>query len=153
MIADDRHSSFGTNSEGNKVETRHLRGRVTYHFALSKRVSNHFCTVSPVEESSDKLVAARREKLSALQSKGLDPFQHRQFDPDGSVGQVRDAFTEGKIFSVAGRVTAHRDFGKSHFFDLTDLTGRIQIYFNVKTSNSGTSRAFRSTRPRGFRRS
>ena len=29
-------------------------------------------------------------------------------------------------------VTAHRDMGKSHFLDLRDATGRIQIYVQAK---------------------
>src|SRR5207245_8885709 len=31
-----------------------------------------------------------------------------------------------------GRITAHRDMGKSHFLDLRDATGRIQIYIHTK---------------------
>ncbi len=77
------------------------------------------------------LLAARRQKLDALRATGADPFGTR-FDTDGSVGQVREKFAEGTVFRVAGRVTAHRDMGKSHFLDLSDLTGRIQIYLNTK---------------------
>jgi lysyl-tRNA synthetase, class II len=33
---------------------------------------------------------------------------------------------------VAGRITAHRDMGKSHFLDLRDATGCIQIYIQAK---------------------
>ncbi len=77
------------------------------------------------------LLAARRQKLDALRATGTDPFGAR-FDTDGSVGQVRERFAEGTVFRVAGRVTAHRDMGKSHFLDLSDLTGHIQIYLNNK---------------------
>src|SRR6266550_6124990 len=31
-----------------------------------------------------------------------------------------------------GRITAHRDMGKSHFVDLRDATGRVQAYFHEK---------------------
>ncbi len=89
-----------------------------------------------IETTSDsaeehRLLAARRQKLDALRATGADPFGTR-FDTDGSVGQVRERFAEGTIFRAAGRVTAHRDMGKSHFLDLSDLTGRIQIYLNTK---------------------
>jgi lysyl-tRNA synthetase class 2 len=33
---------------------------------------------------------------------------------------------------AAGRITAHRDMGKSHFVDLRDASGRIQIYIHAK---------------------
>ncbi len=88
-----------------------------------------------------RLLAARRQKLDALRATGADPFGAR-FDTDGSVGQVRDRFAEGTVFRVAGRVTAHRDMGKSHFLDLSDLTGRIQIYLNTKNLTPEQAAAF-----------
>ena len=45
---------------------------------------------------------------------------------------MREKFAEGAAFRVAGRITAHRDMGKSHFLDLRDATGRIQIYVQAK---------------------
>jgi Lysyl-tRNA synthetase (class II) len=45
---------------------------------------------------------------------------------------VREQFKEGETRRVAGRITAHRDMGKSHFLDLRDVTGRIQIYIHAK---------------------
>ena len=88
---------------------------------------------SPEDASSEshRLLAARRQKLDALRTTGTAPFGAR-FDVDGSVGQIRERFAEGASFRVAGRVTAHRDMGKSHFLDLSDLTGRIQFYVNLK---------------------
>src|SRR5206468_11238770 len=41
-------------------------------------------------------------------------------------------FKEGETRYVAGRIIAHRDMGKSHFLDLRDATGRIQIYIHAK---------------------
>jgi len=45
---------------------------------------------------------------------------------------VREQFKEGETRRVAGRITAHRDMGKSHFLDLRDATGRIQVYLHAK---------------------
>jgi lysyl-tRNA synthetase class 2 len=45
---------------------------------------------------------------------------------------VREKFAEGATMRAAGRITAHRDMGKSHFLDLRDVTGRIQIYVQAK---------------------
>src|SRR5205814_3132242 len=41
-------------------------------------------------------------------------------------------FKEGEMLRAAGRITAHRDMGKSHFVDLRDATGRMQAYFHEK---------------------
>ena len=84
------------------------------------------------EDADSSLLATRRQKLDALRAAGVAPFGER-FDTDGSVGQIRERFAEGATFRAAGRVTAHRDMGKSHFLDLSDLTGRIQFYVNLKT--------------------
>ena len=85
----------------------------------------------PTPEEPSRLLAARRQKLDALRATGADPFGGR-FDTDGTVGDVRARFAEGTTYRVAGRVTAHRDMGRSHFLDLSDLTGRIQFYVNSK---------------------
>ena len=97
--------------------------------------------VPAAPDEQHHLFAARRQKLDALRAAGVDPFGAR-FDTDGSVGQVRERFAEGAVFRVAGRLTAHRDMGKSHFLDLSDLTGRIQIYLNTKNLTPEQAAAF-----------
>ncbi len=82
-------------------------------------------------EPEDELIAQRREKLAALRARGVEPFG-RAFETSGSIAEVRDAFKEGDSLRAAGRITAHRDMGKSHFIDLRDATGRIQAYFHEK---------------------
>lgn len=78
-----------------------------------------------------ELLAFRRKKLDAIREVGVDAFGGR-FDTDGTVHDVADAFAEGARVRVAGRITAHRDMGKSHFLDVSDATGRIQIYLHAK---------------------
>lgn len=82
---------------------------------------------SPLHE----IVAFRRQKLEALKAAGVDPFGQR-FANDGSVAKIRGAFVEGQPVRIAGRVTAHRDMGKSQFFDLSDVTGRMQVFLHAK---------------------
>jgi lysyl-tRNA synthetase, class II len=82
-------------------------------------------------EDENELIALRRKKLETLRAKGIEPFG-AGFDVSGSIGEVRERFKEGETFRVAGRITAHRDMGKSHFLDLRDATGRIQIYLHAK---------------------
>src|ERR1700736_2327882 len=82
-------------------------------------------------EPENELIALRREKLEALRKKGVEPFG-RAFETSGSIAEVREKFKEGETLRAAGRITAHRDMGKSHFADLRDATGRIQIYIHAK---------------------
>jgi lysyl-tRNA synthetase class 2 len=82
-------------------------------------------------EEENELIALRRNKLEALRAKGIEPFG-TSFDATGSIAEVRAQFKEGEILRAAGRITAHRDMGKSHFLDLRDATGRIQIYIHAR---------------------
>jgi lysyl-tRNA synthetase class 2 len=82
-------------------------------------------------EDENELIALRRKKLETLRARGIEPFG-TAFDVSGSVAEVRERFKEGETCRVAGRITAHRDMGKSHFLDLRDVTGRIQIYIHAK---------------------
>ena len=83
-----------------------------------------------MEEKSD-LIELRKQKLAALREKGVEPFGAR-FDTSGSIAEIRAHFAEGNHERVAGRITAHRDMGKSHFLDVRDTTGRIQIFVSGK---------------------
>ncbi len=82
-------------------------------------------------EPENELISQRREKVKALRARGVEPFGCA-FATSGSIAEVREKFKEGETFRAAGRITAHRDMGKSHFVDLRDATGRIQIYFHGK---------------------
>src|SRR6266403_1338181 len=82
-------------------------------------------------EPENELIAQRRGKLEALRKRGVEPFG-AAFEMSGSIADVRDKFKEGETLRAAGRITAHRDMGKSHFVDLRDATGRIQIYIHSK---------------------
>src|SRR5881409_1602243 len=93
-------------------------------------------------EEENELIALRRKKLDALRAKGVEPFGSA-FDVSGSIAEVREQFKEGETLRAAGRITAHRDMGKSHFLDLRDATGRIQIYVNLKEVSAELVELFR----------
>lgn len=82
-------------------------------------------------EPENELIAQRREKLEALRGRGVEPFG-AAFETSGSIADVREKFKEGQTLRVAGRIMAHRDMGKSHFVDLRDATGRLQLYVQGK---------------------
>ena len=84
-----------------------------------------------MEQDESELLALRREKLAALEKLGIAPFG-AAFETSGDIAQVRERFAQDANFRVAGRITAHRDMGKSHFVDLKDVSGRIQIYLHAK---------------------
>ncbi len=92
-------------------------------------------------EPENELIAQRREKLEALRARGVEPFG-RAFETSGSIAEVRQKFKEGDSLRAAGRITAHRDMGKSHFVDLRDATGRIQAYFHEKEIGAAAMEIF-----------
>lgn len=94
-----------------------------------------------MEPISD-LLAIRRQKLDALRAGGNEPFGQR-FDTDGSIADVRAKFEEGKPVRAAGRITAHRDMGKSRFLDLSDITGRVQLFLHAKEVGDEAFAAFK----------
>src|SRR5205085_2643592 len=93
-------------------------------------------------EPENDLITQRREKLKALRARGVEPFG-RAFETSGSIAEVREKFKEGEVLRAAGRITAHRDMGKSHFVDLRDATGRIQAYFHEKEVGAEAMEIFR----------
>jgi lysyl-tRNA synthetase class 2 len=78
-------------------------------------------------DDTNSLIEQRRAKLAALRAKGIDPFKNK-FTPGETCADARKNYAEGREVAVAGRITAHREMGKSMFIDVRDQSGRIQIY-------------------------
>jgi len=93
-------------------------------------------------DDENDLISLRHGKLEALRALGVAPFAGA-FETSGSVAEVVGKFREGETLRVAGRITAHRDMGKSHFLDLRDSTGRIQIYVQAKELGEELFEAFK----------
>ena len=88
-------------------------------------------------DDTNSLIEQRKAKLEALKGQGVNPFMNK-FKPGLGCGDARAKFesgalVEGSAVSVAGRITAHRDMGKSQFLDLKDVSGRVQIYAQKQT--------------------
>ena len=79
------------------------------------------------QQPLDTLIEQRKTKLAALRAKGIDPFKNK-FTPSETCAAARGNYAEGRAVAVAGRITAHRDMGKSMFIDVRDQSGRIQVY-------------------------
>jgi lysyl-tRNA synthetase class 2 len=86
-----------------------------------------FMVSSTGMEETNSLIEQRKAKLAALRAKGIDPFRNK-FTPGEKCAEARANYVEGREVSVAGRVSAHRDMGKSMFIDVRDQSGRIQAY-------------------------
>jgi lysyl-tRNA synthetase class 2 len=60
---------------------------------------------------------------------GVDPFGSR-FDTTHQPGALKANFEENLTVSVAGRILSRREMGKATFFDLGDISGRMQCYLS-----------------------
>src|SRR5438093_3804177 len=78
-------------------------------------------------EDTNSLIAQRKAKLAALRGKGINPFANK-FRPTEKCAEAKANYAEGREVALAGRITAHRDMGKSMFIDIKDQSGRIQVY-------------------------
>ncbi len=96
--------------------------------------------------SERALVAARRENLAALRSRGTDPFAGTRYSIDTSAAELSQKYAvltpeqraESELWSLAGRIMSKRRMGKTVFADLQDRTGRLQLY--VRKDEIGAER-------------
>ncbi len=91
--------------------------------------------------NDNQFMQQRREKAEALAELGVNLYSNT-FTPANTVSELlpyadnleaEQAEESGKVFSVAGRIMAMRKFGKAAFCQLTDSSGKIQIYFKKQT--------------------
>ncbi|AID45463.1 Lysyl-tRNA synthetase [Candidatus Arthromitus sp. SFB-mouse-Japan] len=75
----------------------------------------------------------RRNKLSDLQEKGMDPFNVYKVDVSDYSKNIIDNYLdyEGKIVKLAGRIMTKRGQGKAGFITIQDTLGQIQIFIKV----------------------
>lgn len=81
------------------------------------------------EHTESELLQFRRAKLEELQKRGIAAFGGK-FEISHDPGTLKANFTEGLDVSVAGRILSRREMGKATFFDIGDITGRIQCYLS-----------------------
>ena len=84
----------------------------------------------PEPHQNDGTDPIRRQKLEALRAAGRDPFTAERFDVTHHAAEIVADFDklDGHTVFLAGRVTSLRLMGKAAFLDITDATGRIQLY-------------------------
>ncbi|MCM3088955.1 lysine--tRNA ligase [Bhargavaea ginsengi] len=91
--------------------------------------------MSHLDELNDQLVV-RREKMTEIREKGLDPFGSR-FERTHLTSCIKEDFgektkedleAESHEVAIAGRIMTKRGKGKAGFAHIQDLDGQIQIY-------------------------
>ena len=82
------------------------------------------------EQELTEILQIRRDKLSAFQQQGRDPFQQTRFTRSAWSEDIRNDYEafEGKTVSVAGRIMSKRGMGKAIFCHIKDDRGLIQLY-------------------------
>ena len=99
--------------------------------------------MTPEQEHTDsELLQIRRDKLGALRKRGIAPFGGK-FSTTHDPGALKANFTEGLAVQVAGRILSRREMGKATIFDIGDISGRIQCYFNKGEVGDETYEMFR----------
>jgi lysyl-tRNA synthetase class 2 len=76
----------------------------------------------------------RREALSELRKKGINPFPPEEFERSHNSASAIEEFEKDESadlqVKLAGRIMSRRIMGKASFAELQDQNGRIQLYFN-----------------------
>ena len=72
----------------------------------------------------------RRDALTKLRDKGIEPYPAAQVHTDHSSADIRERFEDGKSVKMAGRIMSKRIMGKASFAEMMDGEGRVQLYFN-----------------------
>ena len=81
------------------------------------------------EHTESELLQFRRNKLEEMQKRGIAAFGGK-FDVTHAPGALKADFVEGIDVRVAGRILSRRQMGKATFFDIGDISGRIQCYLS-----------------------
>jgi lysyl-tRNA synthetase class 2 len=107
--------------------------------------------LSPADEN--RLIAERREKLTALRGQGI-AFPN-DFRPDAFAGDLQGEFADATAWAaeaieaqarrvkVAGRIVLKRVQGKVSFAQLQDMSGRIQLFVHMGTVGDEAYDAFK----------
>jgi len=83
----------------------------------------------------DRIAQQRREKLDRIRARGVNPYPprykrtHTTQQAIALLKQKEEGLTEHEKVSIAGRIMAIRQMGKSAFIDIRDGTGKIQLLF------------------------
>lgn len=95
--------------------------------------------------SENELRQIRVDKLQAMRDAGFDPFTITTARQTHHAQEIRDNFEqlENQTVCIAGRMMSRRDMGKANFIDVSDKTGRMQVYVRVNDVGEETFAEFK----------
>ncbi len=106
-------------------------------------------TATPAEDEN-QLIALRREKLGEMRKAGVafpNAFQrdhYAQHLQDEYGDKEKPWFDENEVrVAVAGRIMLKRVMGKASFITISDMSGRIQVYAQIKMLGEELYEAFK----------
>jgi len=85
----------------------------------------------------DQIIKQRQEKLARIRERGIEPYPygyrrtHTTQQAVDLLSQQEEGRVKSPVVNLAGRIMAHRPFGKISFLDLRDGSGKIQLYFSA----------------------
>ena len=95
--------------------------------------------------SENELRQIRLDKLQAMRDAGFDPFTITTARQTHHAQEIWDHFEqlENQTVCIAGRMMSRRDMGKANFIDISDRSGRIQVYVRVNDVGEETFAEFK----------
>jgi len=97
---------------------------------MEKEITNGSPVQEVTQEELSELLQIRRDKLTALQQQGRDPFEQMTYDQSHHSKEIVENYDEleGKKVCIAGRIMSKRIMGKASFAHIQDSQGTIQAY-------------------------
>ncbi len=101
----------------------------------------------------ERIMRERQDKAAILREGGQHPYGNG-FTPSNTILEFIDKYAarskeelEGatQIYTLAGRVMALRDMGKSSFLQIMDRSGKVQLFLAKDTLSEGDTLAFNQT--------
>ncbi|MDR2827362.1 MAG: lysine--tRNA ligase [Candidatus Adiutrix intracellularis] len=122
-------------------------------------MANHAVQTTPetpvadiyTDEENSPFIQARFNKARELAENGRNLYPNT-FRPTHKIAGLRCNFGEmtptqletlEDVFTLAGRIMARRDYGKSVFFDFADSSGRLQAYIRKQAVDEDTFALFK----------
>ncbi len=92
--------------------------------------NNNVVEKEVTEKELSEILQIRRDKLSALQEAGADPFEITKYDVTHHSEEIKENYETlaDQPASIAGRMMSKRIMGKASFCHIQDLQGTLQVY-------------------------
>lgn len=82
----------------------------------------------------ETIISQRKDKADKMRTEGIDPYparikiEHKIADIRTKFDSIQKEEFASEAVTTAGRMMSRRDMGKASFIDISDGTGRMQVY-------------------------